>query len=278
MGHKKQLEFLQTKFTQNGLAHAHIFSGQEGSGKKQAAKELVKFINCITKEKPCHTCVNCQLVEKEQFPDLMVVNSLQSDSSIKNEKDMMEIDVDQIRKVNNFLSLTSYYGGYKAVIIDQAERLNSEAQNCFLKTLEEPRGKTLIILISSKPEILLPTILSRCQSLAFFPEESYAPTSEEQQILKDLLPILNAELAIKFNFAKKANLEGNNINVMLKVLQRYFRGLMLECLGIGGSAKTQTYTLEKLKNILTLIEKLHTQLTFTNASPKLALEVLLMEI
>ncbi|MBX4201142.1 hypothetical protein KW786_03390 [Candidatus Parcubacteria bacterium] len=321
MGHKKQLEFLTSKFEHGNLGHAYLFSGQEGIGKKAAAKELIKFLNCsgfsavvipalrpaeasgeggkagiqgesekhsgspvtagddkrVMTEKPCRKCINCQLIEKEQFPDLLVINSINSESSIKNEKDMMEIDVAQVRQINNFLSLTSYYGGYKAVIINNAERLNTEAQHCFLKTLEEPKGKTLIIFICSKPEILLPTVVSRCQTITFFPLEVYAATSEEQQVLRELLPVMGSELAAKFNYAKKANLEGNNINVILKVLQRYFRNLMLENIGVA-EGKHQPYSLEKLKKIISLIEKLHRQLSFTNASPKLALEILLMEI
>ncbi len=279
------------------LSHAYLFSGQDGVGKKEFTKEFVKFINCQASHKSdgrqiygtfkngCNECQSCKFINQETFPDLLVVKSINSDSSVKNEKDMMEIDVAQIRQVNYFLSFKSYYGKYKAVMIENAERMNTEAQNSFLKTLEEPKGDTLIILLSSKPDYLLPTIFSRCQYLTFLPKEKYQASVQDKKMLQELLPIIQGELAQKFGYTKKVNLEGDNADVILKVLQRYFRNLLLIKLGINSdtnlqmtSESTNAYTLEKLKNIIRLIETLHAQISQTNASAKLALEVLLLEI
>src|SRR5439155_12638026 len=114
------------------------------------------------------SCQNCLAIEKGSYPDLLFIKSSNSQSSIKDEVDKMEIDVAQVREAQNFLSYKSYYGGFKAVIVDDADRMNQEAQSCFLKTLEEPKGKTIIILNSSKPQILLQTITSRSQEIKFF--------------------------------------------------------------------------------------------------------------
>ena len=249
--------------------------------------------------------MNCKLIGKESFPDLLIVKSINSESSIRNEKDMMEIDVAQTREVNNFLSYKSYYGNYKTVIIDNAERMNQEAQSCFLKTLEEPKGKTIIILATSRPEVLLPTIFSRCQAMKFFPVGKYKESKEEQNILQELLSIMHSELAVKFNYAKKINLEGDNFNIILRGLQRHFRNLMLMKIGVikeinppkpvrpgangtkgrenypqNGNSRpgASNYSVQTLKKIMRLIEALHKQMAETNASPKLALEILLMEI
>jgi len=290
--YQKQWEFLKGKFEAGQLSHAYLFFGQEGIGKKEFAKEFVKQLNCsYSKLRDCADlsmveggrgdCQNCKLIEKEQFPDLLTVKSMSSESSVKNEKDMMEIDVGQIREVNNFLSYKSYYGGHKAIIIDNAERMNREAQHSFLKTLEEPKGKTVIFLISSKPEALLPTIFSRCQTVAFFPIKQYAPSEVEQKLLQELLPVIHGELAIKFQYVKKTNPESATVVSILKVLQRYFRNMLLAKVGVvslKAPHEEGNYPVEKIKKIMRLIETLHMQLSATNTNPKLALEILLLEL
>src|SRR3989344_4907934 len=185
VGHQKQWDFLRKKFELEKLSHAYLFVGEEQLGKKKLAKEFVKLINCLSaqvdlsfEQKPCEICKNCQAIERENYPDALMVN-LKSDKQ--------EIEISQIREALNFLSYKSYYGSFKAVIIDGAEKMNQEAQNCFLKTLEEPKGKTILILISSHPEVLLPTIISRCQIIKFFPFEKYKISPQEQQTLQELV-------------------------------------------------------------------------------------------
>ncbi len=272
--HKKQWEFLVGKYTAGQLGHAYLFSGPDGIGKKMLAKELIKLINKSVAN-------SVALIDKEQYPDLLVVKSINSESSQKNEKDMMEIDVDQIRQVNTFLSYKSYYDGYKAVLVEDADRMNTEAQNSFLKTLEEPKGKTLIILLSSKPDALLSTIFSRCQTISFFPFEKQAASTGDQVMLRELLQILPAELATKFAYTKKANLEGDRLQTILQILQRYFRNLLLIQIGATKEpmpAQFVNYSVQKLQQIIRLIEKLNKQTSQTNANAKMALEVLLLEL
>ena len=139
IGHNKQWEFLKNKLETGQLSHAYLFTGQEGIGKKIFAKEFAEFVGC-------------------KFPDLTVVESDKG----------KEIPIAKIREIQNFLAYKSYNGGFKIVVVDNAELMNQEAQSCFLKTLEEPKGKTLLLLISSKPDMILPTIYSRCQQVKFF--------------------------------------------------------------------------------------------------------------
>ena len=273
--HQKQWDFLKGKFEANQLSHAYVFSGPEGIGKKCFAIEFTKLIND-------KTVARFDLaIEKEAYPDLSVVKSINSKSSLDNEKDMMEIDVGQMRQLNNFLSYKSYYGGYKTVIIENAERMNQEAQNCLLKTLEEPKGKTIIILITKNTELLLSTIASRCQVISFLPANQQPRSKAEEIMLKELLPLISSELATKFQYAKKVNLEGENFNNILKALQGYFRNLMLAKIGVlpqPASLQFNNYPVEKIKNIICLIERLHTQAMLHNINTKLALEILLIEI
>lgn len=279
MEHQKQFYFLKKKLETSQLAHSYLFSGPREAGIDVFAKEFIKLINCLysksndrenlsIKEKACGECQNCKLIEKGSFPDLLMVKP-------KAEKE--EIEVAEIRNAQNFLSYKSYYGGYKAVIIDNAERMNQEAQSCFLKTLEEPKGKTIIILISSKPETLLPTILSRCQMIKFFPSKKYEFSPEQKAILQNLLLILGQDLAEKFLFTKNVNLENGSVHKILEVLQRHFRSLLLIKIGVV-KGEAPKYSVEKLEKILRLIEAISHQVETSNSSPKLALEVLLLEL
>ncbi len=246
--HQKQWEFLENKFKANQLSHAYLFSGQEGIELKKFANEFVKLINGNTE------AFNLA-IEKEQFPDLMVVRSINSKSSVDNEKDMMEIDVTQIRAVNNFLSLKSYYGGHKVVIIEYADRMNTDSADSFLKNLEEPKGKTLIILLSTKSATLLPTIFSRCQMVTF------SGVHHESQMPENLKNILEAELSEKFKYAKAVNLDGGNFENILYALQNYWRK-----------------DISKYKHVLRLALDLERQAQISNINKKLALEILLIEL
>jgi len=253
IGHKRQWEFLKNKFESNQLSHAYLFVGPEGIGKKLVAKELTELIGC-------------------KFPDLMIVQEA-------NKKDYKfgdggEITIAQIRKVQGFLSYKSYNGGFKIVIVDDAEKMNQEAQSCFLKTLEEPRGSTLIILISSKPYALLPTIISRCQTIKFSKPKGLPENPEklkrEQEILKELIPAMSSNLAAKFKYTKAIDFEKQNVGEILEVMQKHLREMLL--------SDSKKYSPEKLKQIINLTEDVSQKLFFTNANPKLALEILLMEM
>lgn len=244
IGHKKQWEFLKKKFESNQLSHAYLFAGSKEIGKRTFAMEFSDFIGC-------------------KFPDLMVVKS----------EDGKEISIKQIREVQNFLAYKSYNGGFKVVIVDDAEKMNQEAQSCFLKTLEEPKGKTLLILISSKHDMMLSTIASRCQTIKFSKPKGLPENAErakkEQEILKDLLLILNSDLSDKFKYVKSIDFDEQDLGEILEVLQKYMRDQLL--------SEQKKYSMEKIKKIINLIEDLNQKILFTNANPKLALEILLME-
>jgi DNA polymerase-3 subunit delta' len=145
LGHQKQIDYLKKILDSGKIPHALLFSGQRGLGKKKVALE---FISWIFKESPL------------SHPDFTLVEPISQ-----------QIQIDQIRDLNWRISLKPIRAKMKAAVINSAHSMTKEAQNCFLKTLEEPRGDTLIILISEYPSLLLPTILSRCQKIKFFPVE-----------------------------------------------------------------------------------------------------------
>ena len=276
----KQWNFLTEKFESDQLSHAYLLSGPEGVDTFSFAKKFIQLINCLPaqagldrKKEACKKCQNCRMIEQETFPDLLTVRSSQSDSSQKNEKDMMEIEVKQIRDTQHFLSYKSYYGSFKAVVIEHAERMTREAQNCFLKTLEEPKGKTIIFLLTTKPSLLLQTIFSRCQEVRFFHQGTYDLSKEETAEFKGLENILQGSLAEKFKYAKTANIEGEQFDKLLGTLRKHFRQQLIKEVGDNNGE-----AIKKSKKLIELIENISHQKDISNINNKLALELILMEI
>jgi DNA polymerase-3 subunit delta' len=159
-GHEQSIRVLQRALANNTLAHAYLFSGQAGIGKKKTAFALAAAVNCVDArpEGGCGECPSCRKVDTLGHPDVRVLVP-----------DGDEIKIDQIRQVQSDLSLKPFEGTKKVLIVDNAESMNAAASNAFLKTLEEPPGDALIILITAMPQGLLSTIRSRCREVAFHP-------------------------------------------------------------------------------------------------------------
>ncbi len=195
IGHKKQIEFLQNTILSDRIPQAFLFEGEENLGKKKVAFEFVKTIFCEHSEaikRPCQVCQNCILIEKNNHPDFIFIGPQKR-----------EIQIDQIRDLQNKLNLKPILSKVKTVIINDAHCLNIESQNCFLKTLEEPKGQTIFILVSSLPNVLLGTIQSRCESLKFYPL-----ILKEMQEITPSQEIVNYSLGkpgIAFSFFKNQN-------------------------------------------------------------------------
>ena len=178
IGHDRQIDILKRALANDALAHAYLFSGEQGIGKRLTAYALAAALNC---EAPgagggCGACPACRRVAGGLHPDVRVVMPESRDdqllatlSSKEAEKASDEIKIDQIRRAQDSISLKPSEGRKKVLIVDGAETMNEASQNAFLKTLEEPPGDSLIILITSMPQSLLPTIRSRCQALMFQP-------------------------------------------------------------------------------------------------------------
>lgn len=169
IGHEFQKQALRRAALENRVSHAYLFFGPDGVGKKLVAIEFARILNCIhlsdrIAEKklgtnPCD-CISCKKIKKGIHPDVFLIEY----GGIK------DIKVDQIREeVEDRLYFRPFEGRFKVAIVDEAHRMNLNAQNAFLKTLEEPPGDSVIILITSQPQVLLPTIRSRCQSFEFKP-------------------------------------------------------------------------------------------------------------
>jgi DNA polymerase-3 subunit delta' len=155
IGQDANIALLKRSLAAGRLAHAYLFDGIEGCGKKMTALALVAALFCEQGE-GCGNCPPCRKVTLLQHPDLHLI-----------EPDGTFIKIDQIRELQRELSLRPFEAPRKACIIEAADRLNPASGNALLKTLEEPPGHALLVLLTANIGGVLPTILSRCQQLHF---------------------------------------------------------------------------------------------------------------
>ena len=158
IGNKKNKEILKKAIEINKTSHSYIFCGTEGIGKKLIAKELAKKILCLEeKAKDCN-CKSCIEFDSDNNPDFQLIESV--DGKIK---------IEQIRQMQRKVAEKPIISNNKVYIIDNADTMTTEAQNCLLKTLEEPPEYITIILICTNEGNLLSTIKSRCTRMQFEP-------------------------------------------------------------------------------------------------------------
>jgi DNA polymerase-3 subunit delta' len=137
------------------MPHALLIHEAPGTGGEWLATWAAALVLCARgKPAPCAQCTACRRVSAATHPDV---------SWLRLQEDSRQIRIEQVRELSAELALTSHGGGYKVGIIAPADALNRFAANALLKTLEEPSGRTLLILVASEPSRLPPTILSRCQ-------------------------------------------------------------------------------------------------------------------
>ena len=156
LGNRAAHERLSELVKRGRVAHGFLFSGPSGVGKRLAAVEFARSLLCAARG--CGACPDCRWVSAGHHPGLTV---------LRHGDDSRDIKVAQVRELLRQLSMTS--DGRRIILIDEAERMNEEAQNAFLKTLEEPPDRCVIVLVSASPSMLLPTIVSRCQAVLVTP-------------------------------------------------------------------------------------------------------------
>ncbi len=183
-GHDEIRDFFARTLASGRLAHAYLFVGPPGIGRRRFALALAQTLQCaeVPPEQmaPCGSCPQCRQVVGGTHPDVVVVAK---------PEDRLEFPIDLVREqVIRTLALKPTSGRYKIVIVDDAETFSVAAANCLLKTLEEPPDRSLLILIATSPELILPTILSRCQQLVFRPlsAEVIERILLEQQLVEDV--------------------------------------------------------------------------------------------
>jgi len=157
----EQWQRVAAMHAESRLPHALLLRGPEGVGKRRFAHRLLAALLCETpafEDRPCGECRGCRLVAAGTHPDR---------HELAPPEGKQQIGIDQVRALIERVSLTSQYGGRKAVAVAPAERMTPPAANTLLKTLEEPPGDTVFVLVSHRASALPATIRSRCQLVDF---------------------------------------------------------------------------------------------------------------
>ena len=150
------------------FVHAYLVSGMQGMGKRTLARLIAQHLLCTGDRKPCGTCPACMQVMDGNHPDVLIIapgKPLSPDVKAG----LQGIPVDEIRHVISLAGQHTFTGGRRVIIIERADKMNQPAQNALLKTLEEPIAGTIFLLLTDSPELLLPTIISRCRALKLHP-------------------------------------------------------------------------------------------------------------
>lgn len=188
IGHEQIIEHLQNAIAMDKVSHAYIINGPDRSGKMMLAEAFAMTVQCEQGGRDaCLECHSCKQALGRNQPDIIYVSHEKPNT----------ISVDDIRtQVNNDIVIKPYSSRHKIYIIDEAEKMNVQAQNALLKTIEEPPAYAIILLLTTNADNFLPTILSRCVSLNIkaVPDE----TIEKYLMSNWQIPDYQAQICVAF--------------------------------------------------------------------------------
>jgi DNA polymerase-3 subunit delta' len=314
IGHERQKDILRRALSGGRLAHAYLFAGPEGVGKRLMALAVARALFCEERT-GCGECAACRKLDHRNHPDLHVL-----------EPDGNSIKIEQVRTIQRDLSLRPVEGRRKVCLIEAADAMTTGAANALLKTLEEPRGDTLLILLSSQPQRLLETIRSRCQILQFprqpiqlireslqtqlgvadaeahvlaalsegsfkkaFGKDRQLYLEERQNLLKTLTALSTGSILPVLEFAEQLAGDKAVLPDILEIFQAFYRDVLLtlhgrdagELVNLDLSEKIhRTAGRETAANVLAKLDALKSarwQLE-RNLNPQLVMEVLLLRL
>ena len=245
IGNNQIKEMLTSSIENVTASHSYLFVGIQGIGKKMLATEFAKQILCIEKEQSS-TCKSCIEFESNNHPDFMCV-----------EPDGSSIKIEQIRFLQKKIQEKPIISNKKVYIINDADSMTTEAQNCLLKTLEEPPEFATIILVGSNENAFLATIKSRCMILHFQPiedeklkqymEKNYGMTNISQNRLAMFQGSIGKAICLKDKQAEYADIENMIENLNKKDLLEILKLAEPLC-----KAKEEIFEILEYVNILLL--------------------------
>jgi DNA polymerase-3 subunit delta' len=256
IGHEWAVSLLRASLSAGRVAHAYLLSGPPQIGKTTLALTLAQALNCPMPNAPCGQCPSCLKTARRVHPDLQILDGQGVGSGIR---------IDQIRALQRDASLAPYEGHYRVFILRGMERATIEAANSLLKTLEEPPARVVLVLTAVHPELLPPTVVSRCQRLdlrpvayphietalearglsgsqaqllarlsggrvgwAFRATEDDTILSQRKQDLDRLASVLTMDRAQRFDFAQEASRDATSQR-QLEAWTSWWRDLLLVC-------------------------------------------------
>jgi DNA polymerase-3 subunit delta' len=233
IGHHKIVQFLQKSLANDRLSHAYLFSGRPNLGKRLMAEDFIRSIFCLDyhqKNKlavgnvPCQECIFCQQIKRGIHPDVYY---------LKKEEDKKNISIEQVREMQKLLQMASFLSSYKIALIEDAQDLSESAQNAILKILEEPSHKTILILLTADYNLLLPTIVSRCQVIKFFPiakdviYRHLIDLGSTREEARTFTALVNGQLGLAVDYYTKSELYHeyiDKVNLLLKLFDSNIAG------------------------------------------------------
>ncbi|WIG61324.1 MAG: DNA polymerase III delta prime subunit [Ktedonobacterales bacterium] len=164
VGHMEARRRLARAVASGQVSHAYLFTGPESIGKTALALDFARLLECerpdLTTGDPCGECSSCRTIAHSNHPDVTLVEAAEGKRLL---------GVDTVREVAHLANLTPSAGRWRIFIIPAAEAMTPNTVNALLKTLEEPPPGVVLMLTSAEPETLLPTLISRCQSVPLQP-------------------------------------------------------------------------------------------------------------
>lgn len=239
LGHQRNLELLRRYVNEDRPAHAYLFSGRQGVGKKKAALEFACMINCqnFGDHLQPETCNTCRRILSNSHPDVYL-----------EQPERNSIRIDAVRKIISFLKYPPIETNYRFVIIDDAHLMNRSAQNALLKTLEEPPPNRIIILVTSQPSSLLQTVRSRLRRITFEPLSQndlkrllsqFKEMSSEQTLTALAMASGSIERALSKSSPQSVEFRSKVISTLFEKGDTVYQRLIELC-AEGGSDKTKT--------------------------------------
>ncbi|MBN1644157.1 MAG: AAA family ATPase [Dehalococcoidales bacterium] len=178
IGQERAISLLQKSLKKDNLANAYLLAGLPHIGKMALAINVAQSLNCESADPPCGKCTACKRVASGKHADVQVVELSQSSESGEGES-KTKISVEQVDQILHAVNLAPFEGKYRVFIIDGVEYMSIAAVNRLLKTIEEPTGKVVFILLTADESLVPLTIVSRCQRIELIP----VPTVEIEKAL-----------------------------------------------------------------------------------------------
>ena len=217
-GQSRAVKVLKKVLAEGRLGQAYIFLGPK-AGRKELALNLAKAVNCLQSKEgePCEKCSSCRKVTSLNHPDVRLI-----------EPEGLSLKIGQMRWLQDQISLKPFEGKKKVYIIEEAEKMTSEAANSLLKTLEEPPGESLLILGTSNLFALFPTIISRCQLLRL-----NSPSLEKGELEKreGILELLKKGLSLNreelFTLSREFSRSREEMREILNLILTWHRDILV---------------------------------------------------